>query len=75
MNYSPQKELPVRLGKGEYEELRRRVLQRDSWRCQHCGSMTNLEAHHQQFRSHSGDDNEANLITLCTDCHSLVHGF
>jgi len=40
---------------------------RDVWRCQFCGSMTNLEVHHQQFRSHSGDDTEANLITLCTD--------
>jgi 5-methylcytosine-specific restriction endonuclease McrA len=75
MNHSPQKELPVRLGNGDYEELRTRVLRRDGWRCQFCGSMTNLEVHHQQFRSHSGDDSEANLITLCTDCHSSAHGF
>jgi hypothetical protein len=27
---------------------------RDSWRCQSCGTMSNLEVHHKQFRSHSG---------------------
>ena len=27
----------------------------------------------QRFRSHSGEDKEENLITLCTDCHSSAH--
>jgi len=67
------KQLPIRLPTREYEVLRQWVLRRDSWRCQSCGSMMNLEVHHQLFRSHSGGDNENNLITLCTDCHSLVH--
>jgi 5-methylcytosine-specific restriction endonuclease McrA len=49
------------------------VLRRDSWRCQVCGSMTNLEVHHKQFRSHSGEDQEDNLITLCFNCHSSLH--
>ncbi|MGH9498286.1 MAG: HNH endonuclease [Terriglobales bacterium] len=35
--------------------------------------MTDLEVHHQQFRSHWGDDSEANLITLCSRCHTAVH--
>jgi hypothetical protein len=26
-----------------------------------------LEVHHQQFRSHSGEDSESNLITLYPD--------
>jgi 5-methylcytosine-specific restriction endonuclease McrA len=67
------KQWPVRLPTREYEVLRQRVLRRDSWRRQLCGSMMNLEVHHQLFRSHSGSDNEDNLITLCTDCHSSVH--
>ena len=46
-----------------YENLRQRVLRRDGWRCQSCGAMANLEVHHQQFRSLSGDDSEQNLIT------------
>jgi len=67
------KEVPARLGGREYEQLRQRVLRRDGWRCQFCGSMTNLEVHHQQFRSDSGEDVAENLITLCTSCHSAMH--
>ena len=67
------KHVPVRLDDREYGELRERVLRRDNWRCQFCGSMTNLEVHHQQFRSHSGPDHEDNLITLCNRCHSAEH--
>ena len=53
--------------------LRRRVLKRDGWRCQVCGSMRQLEVHHRQFRSHSGEDTEENLITLCAGCHVSIH--
>ncbi len=56
-----------------YEDLRQRVLRRDNWRCQACGTMSNLEVHHKEFRSHSGDDSEENLITLCTACHGGIH--
>jgi 5-methylcytosine-specific restriction endonuclease McrA len=56
-----------------YEQLRQQVLSRDGWRCQRCGSMSHLEVHHQEFRSHSGDDSEYNLITLCFKCHHEVH--
>jgi 5-methylcytosine-specific restriction endonuclease McrA len=73
MNQFLQKQVPVRLGNRDYEDLRKRVLHRDGWRCQLCGSRTNLEVHHQQFRSHSGQDKEDNLITLCADCHSSIH--
>ncbi len=37
-----------------YESLRQQILRRDGWRCQSCGTMTNLEVHHRKFRSHSG---------------------
>ena len=56
-----------------YNGLHQRVLQRDGWRCQCCGAMANLELHLKQFRSHSGDDSEENLITLCTACHNQTH--
>ena len=55
-------------------EIRRQVLRRDRWRCQYCGAMSNLEVHHKRFRSHSGHDSEENLITLCSVCHSSLHG-
>jgi 5-methylcytosine-specific restriction endonuclease McrA len=62
-----------RLNPTSYESLRRQVLRRDGWRCQSCGTMSNLEVHHQQFRSHSGHDVEENLITLCAICHGVKH--
>jgi 5-methylcytosine-specific restriction endonuclease McrA len=57
-----------------YERLRQMVLRRDGRRCQGCGTRSNLEVHHQEFRSQGGEDSEANLITLCVACHKLVHG-
>jgi len=64
---------PLRMDPASYETLRQQVLRRDGWRCQLCGAMSNLEVHHQEFRSHSGDDSEDNLITLCTPCHHVTH--
>jgi len=56
------KPAPARLDPLSYESLRRQILRRDGWRCQSCGTMTNLEVHHREFRSHSGADAEENLI-------------
>jgi len=63
----------LRLDPLSYESLRRQIMRRDGWRCQSCGSMSNLEVHHREFRSHAGADSEENLITLCVLCHSSVH--
>jgi len=67
------KSVRLQLDAVAYEALRQQILRRDRWRCQSCGSMSNLEVHHKQFRSHSGDDSEENLITLCTACHNEAH--
>ncbi len=63
----------LRLDPERHERLRNEVLRRDGWRCQSCGASSNLEVHHQEFRSRSGDDSEHNLITLCSACHATVH--
>jgi ATP-dependent DNA helicase RecQ len=63
----------LRLDTTAYESLRQQVLRRDGWRCRSCGAMANLEVHHQTFRSHSGEDSDLNLITLCTGCHARYH--
>jgi 5-methylcytosine-specific restriction endonuclease McrA len=63
----------LRLDANTYRELHRRVLERDGWRCQVCGSMQNLQVHHLKFRSQSGGDEEQNLITLCAECHEQAH--
>ena len=64
---------PLRLDPKSYKELRDQVLRRDGWRCQVCGAMSNLEVHHKQFRSRSGNDSEQNLIALCNRCHANLH--
>ena len=73
MNRICSKSIPLRLDPVSYENLRQQVLRRDGWRCQFCGAMLNLEVHHKQFRSHSGQDSEENLITLCVSCHEETH--
>ena len=73
MNSIRRKFAPLRLGAAGYERLRQEVLRRDRWLCQSCGTMANLEVPHQEFRSHSGNDVEANLITLCSACHAAAH--
>ncbi len=35
--------------------------------------MTNLDLHHREFPSHSGDESEENLITLCAECYDAIH--
>jgi ATP-dependent DNA helicase RecQ len=73
MRMTHPKATPLRLDSLSYESQRQQVLRRDGWRCQSCGTMSNLEVHHREFRSHSGADSEENLITLCTTCHASVH--
>ena len=64
----------LRLDSTSYRELHWQVLERDGWRCQICGTMQHLQVHHLKFRSHSGGDVEQNLITLCAECHTGLHG-
>jgi 5-methylcytosine-specific restriction endonuclease McrA len=59
-----------RLDPVSYQTLRQKILRRDDWRCQSCGTMSSLEVHHRQSRSRSGADSEENLITLCAACHA-----
>jgi 5-methylcytosine-specific restriction endonuclease McrA len=73
MNRIRPKQARLRLDAESYEQLCQEVLQRDNWRCQACGTTLNLQVHHQQHRSQSGDDSEQNLITLCAACHKNVH--
>jgi 5-methylcytosine-specific restriction endonuclease McrA len=73
MNCARPKRPRLRLDPRQYAQLRNQVLCRDGWRCQVCGAMSNLEVHHKNFRSHSGDDSGQNLITLCFACHAALH--
>ena len=73
MKPSAGKRRRIRLDADAYHRLHQEILKRDSWRCQACGSLRGLEVHHIQPRSQSGDDSEGNLITLCADCHKVIH--
>jgi 5-methylcytosine-specific restriction endonuclease McrA len=73
MNRPRPKRPRVRLNPASYRKLWGQVLERDGWRCQNCGSLTNLQVHHINSRGQLGDDTELNLITLCAGCHRKIH--
>ncbi|MBI1951700.1 MAG: DUF222 domain-containing protein [Acidobacteria bacterium] len=54
---------------------RYRILERDGWRCKvpGCTSRSHLNAHHIIFRSHQGDNDEGNLVTLCGHHQAGIH--
>ena len=49
--------------------LRRRVLERDGFRCRYCGSTNRLEIDHLTPRARGGKDTMRNLVTACYDCN------
>lgn len=49
--------------------LRRKVLERDDYRCVKCGKFNHLELHHITPVIFGGEDLESNLVTLCGSCH------
>ncbi len=55
--------------------LRQAVLARDGHRCRApgCGRARFLEVHHIKPRAHGGKNDPANLVTLCSGCHRLLH--
>ena len=64
----------IKLGKQVYRRLMKKVLERDGWRCRKCGSLKDLQVHHQIRRSQQGHDALGNLVTLCAYCHMAEHG-
>ena len=52
------------------EELREKVLFRDSYRCQLCGINNTLDVHHIKPKGAGGGDSFKNLIVLCRSCHT-----
>lgn len=56
-----------------WQEARKFVLRRDRWKCRGCGAglrrKKELPVHHIVPRKYGGDENPANLISLCESCH------
>lgn len=51
------------------------VLERDNNQCRSCGTSgeNRLQVHHIVFRSQGGTDDPSNLVTVCWQCHNLIH--
>jgi len=57
----------------EGEDFRAKVLWRDHYTCQHCGSREKLNAHHILPKIKGGTDTPKNGIALCEKCHVSLH--
>ena len=59
-----------------WRRIRERVLRRDQGLCRHCrdkGRVTvATEVHHVVPVAKGGTDDEANLLSLCRDCHEAA---
>jgi len=58
------------------DDAKRQVLERDDFQCGYpsCSARSQLHVHHIVFRSRGGTHEPANLITLCTLHHRMLHG-
>lgn len=58
----------------EWEKLRARILERDSWLCQACLETDRVtvatQVDHIIPKSQGGSDNEDNLQAICAPCHA-----
>lgn len=56
-------------------ELKAEVREADGHRCRFCGdTMSRLHVHHVIYRWEPGGvDSMGNLLTLCWECHDVVH--
>ncbi len=57
-----------------WETLRKKVLERDKYKCVACGSEENLHVHHLS-RGRKKIVPMDCLITMCKECHDIVHQF
>ena len=57
----------------EGRDFREKVLWRDGYQCQRCGSSDHLQAHHIHHKAHGGTNTPHNGITLCEPCHQALH--
>lgn len=56
-----------------WKAKRKAALIRDGLRCQLCGHEKNLHVHHITY-DRIYDEDLDDLITLCNECHSRLHG-
>lgn len=49
---------------------RTRIMERDEYRCRHCGTHRDLAVDHVVAEANGGSDDDENLQTLCRSCNS-----
>lgn len=61
----------------EYKNWRKKILGRDNYTCQCCGSKQNLEVHHNKSVRFYPElaTNINNGITLCNSCHKKTNNY
>lgn len=61
----------------EYKEFRKKVLERDNYKCVKCGAKDNLQVHHIKPKKDYPDliMNFDNVQTLCLLCHSKTDSY
>ena len=60
----------------KWQKKRLEIMQRDDWRCKHCGNPNNtLHVHHLKYKKGKDpwDYPDDNFITLCEKCHKYYH--
>lgn len=62
------------LHSAHWRKLRRRVLERDGWRCCLCRSKSELRVHHDRYNVDLRSQEIGHLKTMCDECHRHVHG-
>lgn len=63
-----------------WKRKREKILERDNYTCQYCGSHNNLQVHHKYYMKYPNgnyvdpwDYPDDKLITLCESCHNKWH--
>jgi len=62
-----------KLSSRAWDRLRTAIFSRDDFQCVLCGSRVNLECDHIEALEDGGDNDPANLRTLCRDCHITIN--
>lgn len=55
-----------------WSKKRIKIKKRDNHQCQCCKNHKNLEVHHISYKDIPNENNK-DLITLCCNCHQLLH--
>ena len=55
-----------------WSQKRNQILERDHYACTSCGRHTSLNVHHIRY-SNIFNEQPADLLTLCSDCHTALH--